>query len=83
MEITRKLVDFCHRLNYGDLAPEVTDRTKYLTLDFLGVASRGSIVESTKAMYGMVEDLGLDPRACGRPISMRLWRMGPLPILWN
>jgi 2-methylcitrate dehydratase PrpD len=62
MEITRGLVDFCHNLNYGDLAPEVTDRTKYLTLDYLGVASRGSIVESTKAMYGMVEDLGLDPK---------------------
>jgi len=62
MDITRRLVDFCHRLHYGDLAPEVTDRTKYLTLDYLGVASRGSIVESTKAMYGMVEDLGLDPK---------------------
>ena len=62
MEITRGLVDFCHGLNYGDLASEVIERTKYLTLDYLGVASRGSIVESTRAMYGMVEDLGLDPK---------------------
>ena len=62
MATTRKLVDFCHNMNYGDLPPEVIDRTKYLTLDFLGVASRGSMVESTKAMYGLVEDLGLDPK---------------------
>ena len=50
MDITRKLVDFCQGITYGDLSPEVVDRTKYLALDFLGVASRGSIVESTKAM---------------------------------
>lgn len=62
MHITRKLVDFCQSITYGDLSPEVVDRTKYLALDYLGVASRGSIVESTKAMYAMVEDLGLDPK---------------------
>ncbi len=62
MDITRKLVDFCHNVTYRDLPPEVIDKTKYLALDYLGVASRGSIVESTKAMYGMVEDLGLDPK---------------------
>jgi 2-methylcitrate dehydratase PrpD len=62
MDITRKLVDFCQSITYGDLSPEVVDRTKYLALDYLGVASRGSIVESTKAMYAMVEDLGLDPK---------------------
>jgi len=62
MATTRTLVDFCHSVQYGDLPPEVIDRTKYLTLDFLGVASRGSMAESTKAMYGLVEDLGLDPK---------------------
>lgn len=62
MDITRKLVDFCQSVKRGDLPEEVIDRTKYLTLDFLGVASRGSMVESTKAMYGLVEDLGLDPQ---------------------
>jgi 2-methylcitrate dehydratase PrpD len=62
MDITRKLVDFCQGINYTDLPPEVIDRTEYLTLDFLGVASRGSMVESTKAMYGLVRDLGLDPK---------------------
>jgi 2-methylcitrate dehydratase PrpD len=62
MDITRKLVDFCQGINYGDLPSEVIDRTKYLALDYLGVASRGSIEESTKPMYGMVEDLGLDPK---------------------
>jgi len=35
MEITRGLVDFCQGINYGDLSPEVIDRTKYLALDFL------------------------------------------------
>jgi len=62
MDITRKLIDFCHNINFRDLPPEVIDRAKYLALDFLGVASRGSLVESTKAMYGLIEDLGLDSK---------------------
>ena len=62
MDITRKLLDFCHGVRYADLPEGVIDRTKYLTLDFLGVASRGSMVESTQAMYGLVEDLGLPPK---------------------
>jgi 2-methylcitrate dehydratase PrpD len=62
MDITRKLVDFCNNLIYGDLPPEVIDGAKYLALDFLGVASRGSLVDSTKAMYGLIEDLGLDSK---------------------
>ncbi|UCF56185.1 MAG: MmgE/PrpD family protein, partial [Deltaproteobacteria bacterium] len=33
----------------------------YFTLDFLGVALRGSLVDSTRAMYAVVEDLGLAP----------------------
>ncbi|UCF55931.1 MAG: MmgE/PrpD family protein, partial [Deltaproteobacteria bacterium] len=61
MAITRQLVDFCQSVDYDDIPEEVIDRCKYFTLDFLGVALRGSLVDSTRAMYAVVEDLGLAP----------------------
>lgn len=61
MGITTKLVEFCGSLRYENLSSAIVDRVKYHCLDFLGVAIRGSLVESSKAVYRLVKDIGLSP----------------------
>lgn len=57
MNETRELVDFLARLQPEDLPAEVFDRTRYLLLDYLGVAIRGSREESSAPVYRMIERL--------------------------
>ncbi len=57
MEQTRELARFCADLKFSDLPNDVVDRGCYFALDFVGVAARGSIEESTKAMYRFIGDL--------------------------
>src|SRR5580692_10612814 len=52
--ITRTLVFFSHALNFRDLSGEVFERTKYLLLDYLGVAIAGSLTESSQPIYRML-----------------------------
>ena len=52
--ITRTLVHFSHSLSPKDLSSEVFQRTKYLLLDYLGVAIAGSLTESSQAVYRML-----------------------------
>ncbi len=52
--ITRRLVHFCHRLNFEDLNAEVVERTRYLLLDYLGVAIAGSQSESSQPIYKLL-----------------------------
>ena len=52
--ITRTLVHFCHELDSKHLSAEVVDRTKYLLLDYLGVAIAGSLSESSQPIYKML-----------------------------
>jgi len=59
MEITKELAKFCIELKFDKLSPEVVDRVKYFALDFVGVAAKGSLVDSTKAMYQFIK--GLSP----------------------
>lgn len=61
MGITRELVAFCNSLRYEDLSPDTVDRVKFHCLDFLGVALRGSISESSQAVYRLIKDIGLSP----------------------
>lgn len=61
MGITTKLVQFCGSLRYESLSSATVDRVKCHFLDFLGVASRGSLVESSQVAYRLVRDIGLDP----------------------
>jgi 2-methylcitrate dehydratase PrpD len=56
--ITKDLVKFCIESCYEDLPDTVVDKAKYFTLDFVGVASRGSITESSRVMYELVRELG-------------------------
>lgn len=52
--ITRTLVSYSHALNSKNLGSEVVERTRYLLLDYLGVAIAGSLTESSQAVYRML-----------------------------
>jgi 2-methylcitrate dehydratase PrpD len=55
MNETRELVEFLAALRPEDLPAEVFDRTRYLLLDYLGVAIRGSREESSAPVYKMIQ----------------------------
>ena len=55
---TKAMVDFCAGLSYEGLSAEVIDRVKYLALDFLGVAARGSRVGSSQTVRNFIRDTG-------------------------
>ena len=59
--MTRELVDFLASIE--TLPPEVIDRARYLLLDFLGVAIRGSRAESSQPVYRMIERAGASGNA--------------------
>ena len=56
--LTRQLASFCHSLRYENLPEKVVDRTKYFFLDYLGVAVRGSLSDSSQPLYRLTTDLG-------------------------
>ena len=55
---TKAMVNFCTGLSHKELPPQVIDRVKYLALDFLGVAARGSRAESSQAVRSFIRDMG-------------------------
>jgi 2-methylcitrate dehydratase PrpD len=56
--LTRHLASFCHNLRYDNLPAKVVDRTKYFFLDYLGVAVRGSLSDSSLPLYRLTQELG-------------------------
>lgn len=56
--LTRRLASFCHSLCYKTLPPEVIDRAKYFFLDYLAVAVRGSLSDSSQPLYQIAAELG-------------------------
>ena len=57
MEVTKELVQRCHDLNYDALTVDVVDRVKYLVLDFIGVAARGALSESSGPVQRFILNL--------------------------
>lgn len=57
MQLTRNLSQKCHAIRYEDLPDEVIDRTKYLLLDYIGVAARGSLSESSQPVFNLIRNL--------------------------
>ncbi len=55
--LTRHLASFCTELEYETLPPEVVDRAKYFFLDYLGVAVRGSLSDSSLPLYRLAQTL--------------------------
>jgi 2-methylcitrate dehydratase PrpD len=54
MEITKELSRRCHDLEYKALSEDVIDRVKYLLLDYIGVAARGALSDSSRPVYNFV-----------------------------
>ena len=57
MPLTKNLSQKCHAIKYEDLPDEVIDRTKYLLLDYIGVAARGALSESSQPVFDLIRDL--------------------------
>ncbi len=55
MNVTEALVSFCHQLSGDELPAPVVERVKLLGLDFAGVASRGSLSDSSLPIRRFVE----------------------------
>jgi 2-methylcitrate dehydratase PrpD len=55
--LTRQLAAFCHNLRYDVLPAAVIDRAKYFFLDYLGVAVRGSLSDSSQPLYRVTANL--------------------------
>ena len=71
MGITHKIVQKCHQITYDRLSPEIVDRVKYLLLDYVGVAARGTLSESSRPVYRMlskIDDGGADVGVIGTRI---------------
>ena len=58
MEITKELCRFVSAISFQSLPEEVVDRVRYLALDFIAVASRGMLEESSRPVMQLVQDLG-------------------------
>jgi 2-methylcitrate dehydratase PrpD len=57
MGATKTVVNFCSNLRYEVLSPDVVNRVKYLALDFLGVAARGSLTKSAEIVRNFAKDM--------------------------
>ena len=57
MSITNEYIDFCLRLGYEDLPPELVEYTKRLGLDFVGTAAYGTQADSSRAMLRFIEEV--------------------------
>ena len=55
---TRELVEFLAALDGARVPVEVFDRARFFLLDYLGVATRGSLAESSAPIYKMIERIG-------------------------
>jgi len=58
MDETRNLVEKCHELRFDHFPGEVVDRTKYLLLDYLGVAARGALSDSSLPVHRVLKRMG-------------------------
>ena len=53
--VTQQLAEFVVSTSLSHMPDEVVDRAKYFVLDYLGVALRGSLVDSSAAMRAFVD----------------------------
>ena len=58
MEETKRLIQKCCELDYDSLSEEVIDRVRYLLLDYLGVAVRGTLYDSSHPPQNLARSMG-------------------------
>ena len=64
-----------NKLSSRILSYQFLDRVKYFALDYLGVAARGSLSESSRPVYRVVQQL--DPSGTGTVVIGTDFRAGP------
>jgi len=57
MGITQDLARFSSGLKFKKLPDEVIDRVKYFFLDFIGVACRGSLEDSSRSIFRFIHEM--------------------------
>jgi 2-methylcitrate dehydratase PrpD len=82
MDETQSLVQKCHELDYDSLSADEIDRARYLFLDYLGVAARGSLYDSSRPPQNLARLLGANP-AGAIVIGTELKTSPPLAALAN
>ena len=71
--ITRQLVKYVHGLR--EVPPEVSDRARYLLLDYLGCLIAGSRAESSQSIHHRLEDpTHISNRCRQSPTRRSRWR---------
>jgi 2-methylcitrate dehydratase PrpD len=75
MNIAETIAKMVHDLQFSHLSEEVIDRTKYLTLDYVGLAAKGSTFESSKPIHEMIKKLGGE----GNGVVIGTEQLHPLP----
>lgn len=58
MKIAEAFAQLIQNVSYSDLSEEVIDRTKYLALDYIGLAARGNTFESSKPIHEFIASYG-------------------------
>jgi len=80
-QYTRELVEFLHGLAPENLPPEVLDRARYFLVDYLAVAIRGSLEDSSKAVQRMIQRVASN--GCSTVIGTRMRSIPGLAALAN
>jgi 2-methylcitrate dehydratase PrpD len=57
MNETRQLADNCFKIDFESLPESTIERAKYFLLDYIGVAARGSVSDSSKSVHGLIGEL--------------------------
>ena len=58
VQVSESLAYLTSSIKYSELSDEVIDRTKYLALDYLGLAARGSIFSSSEPIHTLLRTIG-------------------------
>ena len=82
MQLTKEVVRRCHDLNCHALSDEVIDRVKYLILDYIAVAARGSLSDSSRSVQNLVLKLN-EGRGGGVVIGTDIKASPPYAALAN
>jgi len=57
LKLTQEITQRCHNLTYDSLPETVVDRVQYLLLDYIGVAARGSLSDSSRPIQSVISSL--------------------------
>lgn len=60
---TQTFAEFAAGTTFDDLPPDVRDRAAYFFFDFIGIAARGALMESSRALRRTLDAVGAPPGA--------------------